>query len=92
MNKGDIIKVKTSNGVEVRAVVLDIIEEDLGNIWSNTHILYAQNRIFKAKNMLIIEEYVDEETSKLIKNLRYTELEYAGIIIDYCVIPEYDNL
>lgn len=92
MNKGDIIKVKTSNGVEVKAVVLDIIEEDLGNIWSNTYILYSQNRVFKAKNMLIIEEYVDEETSKLIKNLRYTELEYAGIIIDYCVIPEYDNL
>lgn len=92
MNKGDIIKIRTSNGVEVRAAVLDIIEEDLGNVWSNTYILYAQNRIFKAKNMLIIEEYVDEETGKLIKNLRYTELEYAGIIIDYCVIPEYDNL
>ena len=28
MNKGDIIKVKVSNGVEVKAVILDIIEEE----------------------------------------------------------------
>ena len=41
MDKGDIIKVKVSNGVEVKAVILDIIEEDLGgNIWTINYILY----------------------------------------------------
>lgn len=93
MNKGDIIKVKVSNGVEVKAVILDIIEEDFGgNICPITYILYAQNRLFKARNMLIMEEYIDEETNKPIKNLRYTELKYIGILVDYCTIPEYDNL
>ena len=93
MNKGDIIKVEVSNGVEVKAVILDIIEEDLcGNIRPITYILYSQNRLFKAKNMLIIEEYIDEETNKPVKNSRYTELKYVEIIVDYCIIPEYDNL
>lgn len=93
MNKGDIIKVKVSNGVEVKAVILDIIEEDLcGNICPITYILYAQNRLFKAMNTLIMEEYIDEETNKPIKNFRYTELKYMGILVDYCTIPEYDNL
>ena len=93
MDKGDIIKVEVSNGVEVKAVILDIIEEDLGgNISPITYILYAQNRLFKAMNMLIMEEYIDEETNKPIKNFRYTELKYVGILVDYCTIPEYDNL
>ena len=93
MDKGDIIKVEVPNGVEVKAVILDIIEKELSeNIWSITYILYAQNRLFKAMNMLIIEEYIDEETNKPIKNLRYTELNYIGILVDYCTIPEYDNL
>ena len=93
MNKGDIIKVKVSNGVEVKAVILDIIEEDLGgNIWTLNYILYAQNRLFKARNIIITEEYIDEETNKPVKNLRYTELKYVGVIVDYCTIPEYDNL
>ena len=93
MDKGDIIKVEVSNGVEVKAVILDIIEEDLGgNISPITYILYAQNRLFKAMNMLIMEEYIDEETNKPIKNFRYTELKYIGILVDYCTIPEYDNL
>lgn len=93
MNKGDIIKVEVSNGVEVKAVILDIIEGDLcGNICSITYILYAQNRLFKAMNTLIIEEYIDEETNKPVKNLRYTELKYIEILVDYCTIPEYDNL
>ena len=42
--------------------------------------------------MSIIEEYIDEETNKPIKNLRYTKLNYIGILVDYCIIPEYDNL
>ena len=93
MDKGDIIKVEVSNGVEVKAVILDIIEEDLGgNIWTLNYILYAQNRLFKARNMIIMEEYIDEETNKPIKNFRYTELKYIGILVDYCTIPEYDNL
>ena len=93
MDKGDIIKVEVSNGVEVKAVILDIIEEDLGgNIWTINYILYAQNRLFKARNMIIMEEYIDEETNKPIKNFRYTELKYIGILVDYCTIPEYDNL
>lgn len=39
-----------------------------------------------------MEEYIDEETNKPIKNFRYTELKYIGILVDYCTIPEYDNL
>ena len=93
MDKGDIIKVEVPNGVEVKAVILDIIEKELSeNIWSITYILYAQNRLFKAMNMLIMEEYIDEETNKPIKNFRYTKLNYIGILVDYCTIPEYDNL
>ena len=93
MNKGDIIKVEVSNGVEVKAVILDIIKEDLGgNIWPITYILYAQNRLFKAMNMLVMEEYIDEETNKPIKNLRYTKLNYIRTLVDYCTIPKYDNL
>lgn len=81
MKKHDIFTFTASNGVEVTAVVLEPIFQ---GSCKNTLICYAQNRIF-----LYIEETYrkNEETGEWLK-----EYSYGGVIVDFAVIPEYDDM
>lgn len=87
-----IIKICVPSCVEpIKAVVLNRIESREGNITKYNYILYAQKRLFKASNMVIEEHYIDEETGKPVEDTTESELSYDGIIVDYCIIPEYDT-
>lgn len=80
MKKDEIFTFTALNGVEVAAVALYAVTLfDGGKYIGNKWICYAQNRLFAM---------MDYKGG--IKNYEYPE--YEGIIVDYCIIPKYDEL
>ena len=81
MRKHDIFTFKAPNGAEVTAIVVDSIITKGGKyqqLKSITHICYAQNRLFY---------YFENEV-----NYKDTEFKYGKIIVEYCILPDYDAL
>jgi hypothetical protein len=85
MNKNDIFKFKAPNGVEVTAIVIAIMgsTEDFSGVYSvYTHYLcYAQRRLFK-----YTEESFMTECGIVTNFIGY------DLLVDYAILPEYDEL
>lgn len=85
MKRNDIFTFTAPNGVEVTAVALDCISSSniLGS--TNTWICYAQNRIFTC----IEEQHDFTSFSKCDVTTNY---KYGGTIVNYAILPDYDEL
>lgn len=98
IEKGLIIEIIVPNVEKpIKAVVLDVIGYCIGG--NSAHyecILYAQKRLFKAsfEHDWSIEDSYDEnlDTSEEVEVHWYSKLNYGGIIIDYCEIPDIPNI
>lgn len=105
--KEDIVTVETPNGVSIKAVVLhadndgcDYYTSHIAEMGSYTthweYLLYAQNRIFSAYNAedhLVWKDYdydLDKDIEK--EESTFTPLKYKEIIVDFCIIPEADDM
>lgn len=93
MKKNDIFTFTAPNGVEVTAIVINV-EGNLhqeGLYWVN-YICYAQNRLFYIGQMargihVLKDNYIIDFTPEFIG-----ELEMESVIVDYAVLPEYDEM
>lgn len=94
IEKGLITEIMVPNVEKpIKAVVLDVIGYCTGG--NSAHyecIMYAQKRLFKASfehNWSIEDSYDDDlDTSEAVEVHWYSHLNYGGIIIDYCEIPD----
>jgi hypothetical protein len=80
MKKGDIFTFTAPNGAEVTAVVIAEINHKFNNATqeeNNTYLCYAQNRLF---------------TIKAVYTPTSINEEYGEIIVEYCILPDYDAL
>lgn len=80
MRKNDVFTFTAPNGVEVTAVVVDIIASwfELGGFKEIVYLCYAQNRLFTWKE-------------KLFGSARESSL-YGRIVAEYAVLPNYDDI
>ena len=80
MKKNDIFTFTAPNGVEVTAVVVDVVYNELNFLGHRSIITlcYAQNRLFTWR-----EEFFCGECKAS---------EFGKVVIDYCSLPEYDEL
>ena len=85
MKKNDIFIFKAPNGAEVTAVVIykRKLMKDFVNYVQYEYVAYAQNRLFTCTQM---ERVIDRE------NYNACPIEYGHVLVEYCVIPEYDEL
>lgn len=89
MKKNDIFKIKTPNGVEVKAVILSKVcsfseHNSVGDEYiTHFYLAYSQNRLF-----ICIREYGDYEEY----NLENIKPKFCREVCDYCIIPELDKL
>lgn len=91
MKKNDVFTFIAPNGVEVTAVVLDII----GRSWKYAHtdtlkyLCYAQNRLFTGSN-----DVTDMTNDALAENRKYEDSVFKQdeIIVDYAILPDYDAI
>ncbi len=85
MKKNDIFTFKAPNGAEVTAVVIykRKLMKDFVNYVQYEYVAYAQNRLFTCTQM---ERVIDRE------NYNACPIEYGHVLVEYCVIPEYDEL
>lgn len=82
MKKNDIFTFTAPNGVEVKAVVIDELTSDYREMTDtiiNVFLCYAQNRIFT---------YFEE----VEKDAHTIKAYYGKVLVDYAVLPEYDEL
>lgn len=80
MKKNEILTFTAPNGVEVTAVVVDTVSRNLNYAGHSciTTLCYSQNRLFTWKQ----EFYAGECRAS----------NYGEVIVDYCIIPEYDAM
>lgn len=85
MKKNDIFTFKAPNGAEVAAVVIykRKLMKDFVNYVQYEYVAYAQNRLFTCTQM---ERVIDRE------NYNACPIEYGHVLVDYCIIPKYDEL
>lgn len=69
MKPRDIFTIKTPNGVEIKAVIVNVLSKEY-----NDYIAYSQNRLF------------------IVRNTEGTELRFIKTVVNYCIIPELDDL
>ena len=82
MKKNDVFTFTAPNGVEVQAIVIDKVAYDVDYKWgTETFVAYGQNRLFTFTETHCIWEYMHEEP----------RFEYGKVLIDYVVLPEYDE-
>lgn len=84
MKKNDLFTFTAPNGVEVQAVVVDKVASEYN--WGNhtqtvRWMCYAQNRLFTC-----------EEFYSIWDSEKCTGTRYDRIIVDYAVLPDYDEL
>lgn len=75
----DFIEIVSKDGVKYNSIVVC----DTGY----SMICYGNNKLFTVLDNRD-NVYYDEATNTEVKG----ELSFGGIIVDYCVIPEYDKL
>ena len=80
MKKNEIFTFTAPNGVEVTAVVVNIVSRHLNFTGRNciTGLCYSQNRLFTWKQEFFGGKC---ETS-----------HYGEVIADYCILPDYDAM
>ena len=93
IEKGQIVEINVPNVEKpIKAVVLDVIGYCTGG--NSAHyecILYAQKRLFKASfehDWAIEDSYDDDDIPEVVEVHWYSKLNYGGIIVDYCEIPD----
>lgn len=81
MEKGDIFTFEAPNGVEVTAVVIDLVATEFGlGMTTFRWLCYAQNRLFT------YEEHKDRWNNDAIT------YNFGKIIIDCLSLPEFDEI
>lgn len=90
MKKNDVFTFIASNGAEVTAVVISVVDATLpcktDRYWTERRMLYicyGQNRIFTMIAKI--------EGSRLFWK-EVGNPEYGEVIIDYAILPEYDEM
>jgi len=90
MKKNEIFTFTAPNGVEVTAVVvakLDSTYNDMDDSIYQEYLCYSQNRLFTyAETYRRENAFTPEETTVT------TESVYGEILVDHCILPDYDNL
>ena len=82
MNKNDIFTFTAHNGVEVTAVVIAEVANEIPILTHITRYLcYAQNRLFTY-----------EESYSIMHTELPHEFKYGEVIVDYAVLPDYDAM
>jgi len=81
MEKNHIFTFTAPNGVEVTAVVVDVVYNELNSAGHRSIITlcYAQNRLFTWKEEFCCGEWA-------------LSSEYGKTVVDYCSLPSYDEL
>ena len=91
MKKNDVFTFTAPNGVEVTAVVLDIISRSWKYAYTDTlkYLCYAQNRLFTGSN-----DVTDITNDALAENRKYKDSAFKQdeIIVDYAILPDYDAM
>jgi hypothetical protein len=82
MEKYEIFTFKTPNGVEVKAVCLEVMCK-IGN--TTEYLCYAQNHLFTRLEFLLNKQ--DKNTGKVCQT---TEWSYGRLISDNCILPDWD--
>ena len=94
MEKHEVLTFKAPNGVEVTGIVImkcgDAHEKGYGH-YETPYLCYAQNRLFTIKEVMeAIRDDLDIKRGTAgAESLNY---EYGEIIVEYCVLPEYDDV
>lgn len=83
MKKNEIFTFTTPNGVEVTAVVIDKLEQTNGS-FTDTLICYGENKLFT----YIQHEHAGWDT----KWKSVMEYKYGKVLVDYAILPDYDNM
>ena len=87
MKKNDIITFKAPNGVEVTAVIINRYDsayyvQEENKVKADKMVLaYAQNRLVLLKDDRV-----------WLNGKYFGNLVQARILVDYCIIPEYDKM
>ena len=90
MRKNDIFTFTAPNGVEVQAIVVDethvyhLPNEDAR---LHTYLCYGQNRLFYYAWLEGFIRHTPEE-----KCWEASEYSYVNKLVDYCILPNYDEL
>lgn len=90
MNKNDIFTFIAPNGVEVTAIVvakLDSTYNEIDDSIYQEYLCYSQNRLFTYAETCQRENAFTLEEATFI-----TESVYGEVLVDYCIIPEYDTM
>lgn len=94
MEKNQIFTFTAPNGAEVTAVVIEKIG---GGFYQgcdcsyDTFLCYAQNRVFTYAEEKYREKAI-MHSCDLKQPVISVGYEFGRVLIDYCIIPEYDNL
>lgn len=84
MEKNDIFTFTAPNGVEVKGIVINLLNA-IGNEY--TFLCYGQNKLFTIKEYH--DYYRDEETGALCEQYQNSPGE---LLVDYCILPDYDKI
>ena len=101
MKKNDVFTFTAPNGVEVTAVVINVLGHECG---VTRYLCYAQNRLFTG---LTDSKWVDTGKVNIItvgsgkyaitkeypmKERIESPLEVQEVLVDYAILPEYDSM
>lgn len=99
MEPKQVFKVMTPNGVEITAVAVDFISqnyiEDLDPVVINYYLCYSQNRLFTVEEFVTQSwdvELNEADVPVNVVEMVTTEIKYDKIVVDYVVLPEYDQI
>lgn len=90
MQKNDIFTFTAPSGAEVTAVVVAELcstHDDIDDSLFLEYLCYSQNRLFTYGERCQRENACTPEEKILT-----IEKEYGKVLVDYCIIPEYDAL
>ena len=83
MKKNDVFTFTAPNGVKVIGIVIYRRKlETFVNYIRYEYVAYAQNRLFTCTQMVRV---IDKE------NYNDCTIEFEKVLVEYCVIPEYDD-
>lgn len=96
MKKNDIFTFTAPNGVEVTAVVLDIMKANVTyNYLFTKYLCYAQNRLFSyyvTRRTVPVAIDKDEFGDDKFDYQEVYESQYGEVIADYAILPDYDRM
>lgn len=95
MNKHDVFRFTAPNGVEVVAVVLDIMKANITeDCLFNKYLCYAQNKLFSyyvTRRTVPVAIGKDEFGDDKFDYQEVYESQYGEVIVDYAILPDFDE-